>query len=77
MAEILCECAGREVTELDYSANPTEYLELDSVLIMDFILHIEDSFGIEFEDFSELTMHMNTIEEMIDFICEAVSGGSR
>lgn len=76
VTEILCECTGRKVNDLDFSANPMEYLEMDSVIIMDFILNLEDAFGIEFENFSELSLHMDTIGEMLDFICEAISGGA-
>lgn len=39
-------------------------LEMDSTEVLEFILAIEDEFGIQYDDFAELSLHMETKEEM-------------
>lgn len=59
---------GREICPSDDSLNPIEDLEMDSVLIMEFIIQIEDEFQITFSDFSVLADHMSTVGDMIDYL---------
>lgn len=56
----------------DLSLNPIEDLHMDSFQILDFILAIEDEYGLEFDCFSELSNHMDTIDEMLLFMKDTV-----
>lgn len=33
---------------------------------------MEDEFNIEFDDFAELSLHMNTLGELLDYLVEVV-----
>lgn len=50
----------------------TKKLEMDSTEVLEFILAIEDEFGIQYDDFAELSLHMETKEEMFDFLTAMV-----
>lgn len=59
---------GREITKDDYQMNPIEDMEMDSVLIMEFIIQIEDELRIIFSDFSALSNHMGSLGELIEYL---------
>lgn len=48
---------------------------MDSVMILDFVIRIEDEYGIGFQDFSELSNHMNTVGEMDNYMMGMIEGG--
>lgn len=50
----------------------TKELEMNSTEVLEFILAIEDEFGIQYDDFAELSLHMETKEEMFDFLTAVV-----
>lgn len=50
----------------------TEELEMDSTDVLEFILAVEDEFGIQYDDFAELSLHMKTKEGMFDFLTAMV-----
>lgn len=50
----------------------TKELEMDSTEVLEFILAIEDEFGIQYDNFAELSLHMETKEEMFDFLTAMV-----
>lgn len=57
-----------EITPEDYQRNPVEELEMDSVLILELIIQIEDEFQITFSDFSALSDHMDSLGELIEYL---------
>ena len=59
---------------LDAAADPVNKYDMDSVMILDFVIRIEDEYGIDFQDFSELSNHMNTVQEMVDYMMEMIGG---
>lgn len=73
---ILAKCADKDVSEIEPSMEPAHDLEFDSIRLLDFIIEIEDAFHIDFNDFSKVSLHMSTVEELIEFICEVIDGGS-
>ena len=50
----------------------TEELEMDSTEVLEFILAVEDEFGIQYDDFAELSLNMKTKEGMFDFLTAMV-----
>lgn len=77
---LLAECVNNNTTFIDETINPEMILNMDSIELLDYILLIEDEFGIDFRDFSALSQHMSTVTEMIDFLEEFITsrkeGGS-
>lgn len=73
---LLAECIEKEVSEISEEMEPVEDLEMDSVRILDFVLLIEDNFGIDFRDFSGMSQHMSTVKEMIQFLCGVIERGA-
>lgn len=49
-----------------------ESLEMDSLAMFEFVVGIEDAFEIEYHDFGELTMHMNNLDELLDYLTELI-----
>lgn len=45
-----------------------ESLEMDSFAMFEFVVEIEDAFGMEYNDFEELTMHMSNLDELLDYL---------
>ena len=62
----------REITQEDFQMNPVDDLEMDSVLIMEFIIQIEDEFQTTFSDFSTLSDHMDSVGELIEYLIGAI-----
>lgn len=54
------------------SLTETEELELDSTDVLEFILAVEDEFGVQYDDFAELSLYMETKDEMFDFLTAMV-----
>lgn len=65
---ILAESIGRDAESIDANADPVKDYEMDSVAILDFVIGIEDEYEIDFQDFSELSNHMNTVDEMVVYM---------
>ena len=57
-----------EVEDLDMASDPIEDLGMDSVDIVDYVLRIEEEFGCDIEEFDTLSQHMQTVEDMIDYL---------
>lgn len=68
--DVFCECCG--VDERWLEENILEELVLESVDVLEFVLGVEDEFGIEYDDFAELSLHMKTLEDMLNFLTEVV-----
>ncbi len=68
IVQLLAESMNMEVASIDVNASPTEDYRMDSVAILDFIILFEDEYGVDFQEFSELSNHMGTIREMIDYL---------
>lgn len=68
IVQLLAESMNMEVASIDVNASPTEDYHMDSVAILDFIILFEDEYGVDFQEFSELSNHMGTIREMIDYL---------
>ena len=73
---LLAESIGLDGSLPDADADPVKTYEMDSVMILDFVIRIEDEYGIDFQDFSELSNHMNTVGEMADYMMGMIEGGS-
>lgn len=56
----------------DEGLTETKELEMDSTDVLEFILAVEDEFGIQYDDFAELSLHMKTKEGMFDFLTAMV-----
>lgn len=73
---LLAESIGLDGGLPDAGADPVKEYDMDSVMILDFVIRIEDEYGIDFQDFSELSNHMDTAEEMADYMVGVIEGGS-
>lgn len=71
---ILADSIGTDVALLDTDANPAEDYNMDSIAILDFVIRIEDEYGIDFQDFSDLSNHMKTIDEMVVYMIRKIGG---
>lgn len=71
---ILAESIGLDGSLPDIDADPVKNYDMDSVMILDFVIRIEDEYGIDFQDFSELSNHMNTVGEMVDYMRGMIEG---
>ncbi len=71
---LLAESIGLDGSLPDVDADPVKKYDMDSVMILDFVIRIEDEYGIDFQDFSELSNHMNTIGEMVDYMRGMIEG---
>lgn len=72
---LLTECMEGDTYFVSETINPEENLNIDSIHLLDYILLIEDEFGIDFRDFSTLSQHMSTVTEMIDFLHDFITTG--
>lgn len=73
---LLAESIGLDGGLPDAGADPVKEYDMDSVMVLDFVIRIEDEYGIDFQDFSELSNHMDTVEEMADYMVGVIEGGS-
>lgn len=71
---LLAECVEQDIEEISMQMNPIQDLEMDSILLLDFIIRIEDEYGIDFEDFAELSQHMSSVSEMLEFLVLKIEG---
>ena len=71
---LLAECVEQDIEEISTQINPIQDLEMDSILLLDFIIRIEDEYGIDFEDFAELSQHMSSVSEMLEFLVLKIEG---
>ncbi len=72
---LLTECIDDDAHFVDESINLEETLNIDSIHLLDYVLLIEDEFGVDFRDFSTLSQHMSTVTEMIDFLDNFITAG--
>ncbi len=70
----LAECVEQDVEKISLQMNPIQDLEMDSIKLLDFVIRIEDEYGIEFEEFSELSQHMSSVSEMLEFLILKIEG---
>lgn len=61
--------------EPDRTADPIEDLGMDSVDIVDYVLHIEEEFDCNIDEFDTLSQHMKTVGEMIDYLVQFLKNG--
>lgn len=71
---LLAESIGLDGSLPDAADDPVNKYDMDSVMILDFVIRIEDEYGIDFQDFSELSNHMNTVQEMVDYMMDKIGG---
>lgn len=72
--KILAESISKDVSLLDDNADPTKDYGMDSIAILDFVIRIEDQYGIDFQDFSDLSNHMNSVNEMVTYMIDMIGG---
>lgn len=68
----LSETIAQTLTKEDFDVKPIEELEMDSVSIMDFVIHIEECFEIDFSDFSSMSQHMDTVGDMVEYFVQII-----
>lgn len=61
-----------ELDEEQLNEKLTEKLEMDSLEVLTFILAVENEFEIEYQDFAKLSLHMDTLDEMISYLTDFV-----
>ncbi len=71
---LLAESIGLDGSLPDVDVDPVKKYDMDSVMILDFVIRIEDEYGIDFQDFSELSNHMGTVGEMVDYMKGMIEG---
>mgnify|MGYP004472046947 CR=1 FL=1 len=52
-----------------------EEVMMDSLDIVEFIIQIEEEFGIEYNNFSDFVIHMDNIEDLVKYITCCVKEG--
>ena len=57
---------------VDLSLDPIEDLHMDSVQLMLFVLGLEDKFNVEISEFAEISSHMGTISELVNYLMEFI-----
>ena len=45
-----------------------EKIEMDSFELFEFVVAIEEEFGIEYDEFDELTFHMTNLQNLLDYL---------
>lgn len=69
---LLADSIGLDGGLPDTDADPVKKYDMDSVMILDFVIRIEDEYGIDFHDFSELSNHMNTVQELVGYMMDMI-----
>lgn len=72
---LLAESLEKNRSEIQGSMEPLRDLDMDSIRLMDFILKLEDAFGISFNDFAQMSHHMSSVDELVHFLGEKIGGG--
>lgn len=72
--KIIAESIGKDVILLDDNADPIKDYGMDSIAILDFVIRIEDQYGIDFQNFSDLSNHMNSVNEMVTYMVDMMGG---
>lgn len=65
--EILAHCSDMPVEELKKKFQ-NEKIEMDSFELFEFVVAIEEEFGIEYDEFDELTFHMTNLKNLLDYL---------
>lgn len=73
LLEILARCLEKDRDEIEIS-NSLEDLNLDSFVLMDFLIQIEDKFNIEINEVSKISNHMESLNSMLLFLCDIIEG---
>lgn len=69
--EIFAKCSDMSEEEL-LEKYENEKIEMDSFDLFDFIVEIEEVFGIEYDEFAELTFHMTNLQDMLDYLANYI-----
>ncbi|HBZ63533.1 MAG TPA: hypothetical protein DEO89_02750 [Lachnospiraceae bacterium] len=64
--KIIAECLGLEENQLNEKIN--EEADLDSLQTVSLVAEIEKQFKIEYSEFAELSLYMNSYECMINYL---------
>ncbi len=65
---LLSEVISIDTEALSDTMNFEKDIELDSILLMEYLISIEDHFGVDITEFSEVSHNMNTLGEMLDYL---------
>lgn len=63
--------AQLKVEQIDPSADLQKQYNIDSIGVLDFIMNVEDTFEIRFED--DALIEMKTVDNVIDKVAEMVA----
>lgn len=67
------ETIEQSLTQENMSLNPIDDLDMDSILMVELILKVEDLFDITFSDFATLSENADTVESLVEFLCMEVN----
>ncbi len=62
----------RDIITEDYNKDPVNEFDMDSILIMEFVIEIEEKFHITFSDFSALSEHMDSLDDIIEYFADLI-----
>ena len=68
---LLLECAEKSEDVLEERAS-IKITDVDSFLLMDFLIRVEDEFHIELNDVSKVANHMESIDDMLHYLSEMI-----
>lgn len=69
---LFAQCVGKSDKDICPDMEPVNDLKLDSIQILDFVIKVEEEFGVDFEAFSKVSQHMATVGEMVNFLAEVI-----
>ncbi|MCR5796312.1 MAG: hypothetical protein K6G63_00125 [Eubacterium sp.] len=64
-----------EIEEVDSSLNPVNDYEMDSISLLTFLILVEEKYGVSFDDHADLSNHMDSVEEMVDYLVRVIREG--
>lgn len=76
--EILAECLEISESELDSNMELSEEAGFDSIVLVSFILRLEEELQLDIDRFDEISHHLGTVEELLTYIvgwCEVGISG--
>lgn len=71
LVEMFKKCCQTNLDRFDEK----EPLEMESIEVMEFLLEVEDKFEIDYNDYAELSLHMESLGDMLDFLTKIVEQG--
>lgn len=68
IVRLLAESMEMAPEDIEENMNLVDDLDFDSFSIVKFVISIEDTYHITFDEFSEMTQHMETVGELIAYV---------